>query len=179
VETGANILVKAIGSLSYVLNSSKGRDKILALIQYVSSLYKNCMKDFLAKNSIRKWPVSVRNAKAVETSMQSSRKIFRFLRWLEVLVSMEQLLRLSNKPPLLKLLIMVNLCASYLYYVLDNIVWAVQIGIVHKMISNVNVQWRSTKDVCAMIRRLSNLTIRFLDTQKSLQKESTLISQLQ
>jgi hypothetical protein len=95
------------------------------------------MKDYLTEMNISELPVSVVNAKAIESSMQNSRKIFRFLRWLEVLVSIEQLLRFSTKPRLMKLLMLVNLCASYLYYVLDNIVWAVQIGIVNKVVRNV------------------------------------------
>jgi hypothetical protein len=101
---GAYFIANAIGSFAYVLNSSKGRDKFLALMQYITQLYKSCMKDYLEKNAIRQWPISVRNAKAIETSLSSSRKIFRFLRFLEVSVEIENLIRFSNKSIPLKLI---------------------------------------------------------------------------
>jgi hypothetical protein len=61
---------------------------------------------------------------------------------------------------------MVNLSASFLYYILDNIVWAVSIGIVNKSVHNINLKWKSTKDICSMIRRLTNVIYSVTKTRR-------------
>ena len=50
---GVNFIANAIGTFSYVMDSGKGRDKLLALFQYTASLYKNCMDYSLKKQGIK------------------------------------------------------------------------------------------------------------------------------
>ena len=70
-------------STSQVLQSSRGRDKVLAFMQYSAKLYKECMSDYLSSKRIREWPISVRNSKGLNGSMKTGRKLFRLFRWLE------------------------------------------------------------------------------------------------
>ena len=76
--------------------------------------------------------MNVKNARAIEMSMSNSRKVFRFMRFFVVLVDMENLLRFSNKKTHIKTLMMINLISSFWYYLLDNVVWAVSIGVVNR-----------------------------------------------
>ena len=38
---GVNFIANAIGTFAYVMDSGKGRDKLLAVFQFTASLYKN------------------------------------------------------------------------------------------------------------------------------------------
>ena len=55
---GANTVANAIGIFAYMINSNKGRDKMLSVFQYLASLYRNCMIDFMTKNQVKVLPLS-------------------------------------------------------------------------------------------------------------------------
>lgn len=83
------------------------------------------------------------------------------------MVDMENCVRFSTKRLAHKTLIMINLLASFGYNILDNIVWAVSIGLINKRFSNINLKWKSTKDVCSMIRAISNVFLSIVNTRRS------------
>lgn len=129
------------------------------------------MASFIAKHGIAQYPVNVTNAKAIEMSMSNSRKVFRFLRFFVVLVEAENLIRFSNKKSYLKALILINLIYSFSYYLLDNVVWAVSVGIINRTISKFNLKWKKSKDTCGIGRVITNLIISIIAARNSIIKE--------
>ena len=60
--------------------------------------------------------------------MSKSRKIFRFLKFIEILRNFPIILK-SKKYWMIKLIILKMGIAKFFYYVLDNFLWAVNVGV--------------------------------------------------
>lgn len=158
-------------SISQVLYTSKGREAFLALLQYCAELYKECMKDYTFYNAAEHWTNSVQNARSVEHSMSSGRKMIRLFRFLDEVGEIERLLDRTGKWQVLPVLQLLSHACSFLYYVLDNLVLASSIGVISHVIAAINVRWKSTKDMSSLIRVLLAVTIACLslrDTRKSI-----------
>lgn len=65
--------------------SSKGRDKVFALAQYLVELYIKCMASSkLYKKEVKLGQIeSVRLAKLVKNNISSGRKVFKFLKFVD------------------------------------------------------------------------------------------------
>jgi hypothetical protein len=61
--------------------------------------------------------------------MSQGRKIFKFLKFLDEVKNIEHFLRTTKKPLLLKILITLSHVSSFFYYILDNTLWAIAMGI--------------------------------------------------
>ncbi|CAG9331290.1 unnamed protein product [Blepharisma stoltei] len=174
---GSQLILYFSTCVSHVLRSSRGRDKILGVVQHLSDLYKNCMIDYLAENRIREWPIILRNAKIINESMKNGRKIFRLLRWIEELGSIGK----NTKGPYDAIIILklVRHIAGAIYYILDNLVWVAQIGVISKVITNANWKWESTKDAASFVRYILLLIINLFSVRKRRAKETELIEELE
>jgi hypothetical protein len=64
-----------------LLNSSKGRDKFLQLLQYLSNVYVTCMRESpeYGAQVREKMNPQVNKVKKFESSLSNSRKVFRLL----------------------------------------------------------------------------------------------------
>ena len=60
--------------------------------------------------------------------MSNGRKIFRFLKFLDEIKNIKKALN-SNKPKWLKVMMGLSEISSFFYYVLDNILWGINIGV--------------------------------------------------
>lgn len=60
--------------------------------------------------------------------MNKSRKIFRFLKFIEVLRNISMVIK-SKKHWLIKLILVKMGIAKFFYYLLDNLLWAINIGV--------------------------------------------------
>ena len=72
--------------------------------------------------------LSVRVATRIEQSMSNGRKIFRFLKFLDEIKSIKKALS-SKKPIWLKVMMTLSNISSFFYYLLDNILWGINIGV--------------------------------------------------
>lgn len=61
--------------------------------------------------------------------MSQGRKIFRFLKFLDELKTIQNFLKTTNKPLILKVLITLRHVSSFFYYILDNTLWGVKTGV--------------------------------------------------
>jgi hypothetical protein len=170
VQSMGSFWLDCITYITAILNTSKGRDKILGLIQYSCFLYKECMKDYLTNQKIRDWPVSLKNAKNIQVSMTNGRKIFRFLKWLDEIPKIMKCISDPNADRVVLLKLFSHTC-SLLYYFFDNLVWAASIGIISKMITFVNVKWAVSKDFMSLIRCIVEIMISALVTKRAIQYE--------
>lgn len=159
-------------SISQVLYTSQGREAFLALLQYCAELYKECMKDYTYFNAAEHWTNSVQNARSVEHSMSSGRKMIRLFRFLDEVGAIERLLERTGTWQVLSVLQLLSHSCSFLYYVLDNLVLASSIGVISHVIAAINVRWKSTKDMSSLVRVLLAISISCLNlrnTQQSIQ----------
>jgi hypothetical protein len=164
-------------SVSNILSSTRGREKVLSLIQYAAQLYKETMKSYVLYKDIES-PISLKNAKSIESSMSNGRKLFRVLMFVDEYANIEKIVKtrnLYNEDGALKLL---SHCASFVYYILDNLVWAADIGIINKFIYNANIKWKRTKDLASLTRCICELILSFFNIRETQKKLKLLESQL-
>ena len=172
----SQLLVYFSTSVSHILKQSHGRDKILGLIQNISDLYKQCMLEYLSLYHIREWPLSVRNAQALQVSMKSGRKFFRLLRWLEEMSRVEGKLKQNLKPVIL--LQLIRHIAGVWYYFLDNLMWIIQIGILSEPLEASSSRLESTKDALSLTRYILRIVIFLMTSHSKAGKERQLRMEL-
>lgn len=149
-KQGSYLILFVSSNASLLLRSTRGRDKLLGVVQYIADLYKQCMIDYLAFFRIRDWPLSLKNAKAIQESMKDGRKIFRLFRWMEELSGIGEKLRKPGDIVVgLKLL---KNAIGCIYYIIDNLLWIARIGVISKTILYANLRLESTKDVASILR---------------------------
>lgn len=135
-------------SISHLLKSSKGRDKLCGVLQYFADFYCVCVKNsnipevrnlflwvfflelfflifsIFSNNMI----ISAIVALKIKSSMSQARKVFRFLRFFEEIKRIVNTFE-SKKTWHIKLLLLFSHVMSFLYYIHDNILWGINIGI--------------------------------------------------
>ena len=161
VFSPASMVSVTANSLSNVLSTTKGREKFLALIQYLADLYKESMRAYLLEKPSDDIPVSLKNAKSIERSMRNGRKLFRVLMFVDEYANIEKTLQTVDGWPWDKVVKILSHCASFVYFILDNLVWAADIGIINKLIYNANIKWKSTKDLASLWKVIFELILSF------------------
>ena len=128
------------------MKTSKGRDKICGVMQYLADFYATCIKHsnipeivelyqfpllfipFLFSFFSNDLILSANISSKIKDSMSQARKIFRFLNFLSELTKLQQVLK-KKKHPALKFLMVFSHIFSFCYYINDNILWAINIGL--------------------------------------------------
>ena len=164
----AQIIVKEaaydIGIVSDIMLTSKGRDKVFALAQYLFDLYVKCMtyseayRDQVKKGRIQ----SVVTAKMVKQNLSSGRKVFKFLKFVDEYNLLYQLIvgspegdnekhSKAKERIVLFLSIFQKFCGMF-YYLLDNLVWIANMGAINKDMINKKLKWKTVKDFFALLK---------------------------
>lgn len=154
-----------------LLRSSRGRYKLFGIIQCAAALYKDCMLDYLASYRIKEWPSNVRNSKTLQDAMKNGQKVFRLLRWIEEIGSIDR--SLNKAADLLSFLTFLRHLFSIFYYVFDNIVWVAEAGVISKYISDPLWKWENAKNVFSLMRYFLLVVITMLKTNKIVTKEKS------
>ncbi|CAG9334080.1 unnamed protein product [Blepharisma stoltei] len=174
---GSYLILFISSNVSHLLRSTRGRDKLLGVVQYLADLYKQCMLDYLSSLRIRDWPLSVRNSKAIQESMKDGRKIFRLFRWMEELSGFGEKIR---KP--MDVVLILKLLKHFIgtiYYLIDNLLWIARIGVISKVILYANLRLESTKDVVAFARSALRILINLATAHKRYIKEKDILQELE
>lgn len=164
-------------SVSNILSSTRGREKFLSLIQYAAQLYKETMKSYVRFKDIDS-PVSLKNAKSIERSMSNGRKLFRVLMFVDEYANIEKIIKTININNWNEGLKLLSHCASFVFYILDNLVWAADIGIISKFIYHANFKWKRTKDLASFTRCICELILSCFNMKETRNKIKILQSQL-
>ena len=147
-------------TFSNLIQTSKGRDKVFSLAQYLISLYEKCMESSneygpqVTAGEIE----SVLLAKFVRQNISSGRSAFKFLKFLDEYRAVKFLLGegRSKQPNLLAyFLCVVHKTAGMFYYLLHNIVWLANMGAIYRHLIENTLGWRDIKDSFSL---LSNVT---------------------
>ena len=97
--------------------------------------------------------------------MQGGRKIFKFLKFLDEVGAIQKLLK-KDESPFTTLKIFTH-AASFFYYVLDNILWGITIGVLSDLFDVNSIQkWKDRKDFFSFARNIFHLFITFLKILK-------------
>lgn len=110
------------------MSSSRGRDKICGIFQYFAKMIALSAMDsnivsVRADFDELKMPVHFIALK-VWKNLSQARKIFRFLKFIDVIEDLVELAHSQRENrPLLKMLKLFSKTFSFFYFILDNIVW--------------------------------------------------------
>ncbi|OMJ90346.1 hypothetical protein SteCoe_7255 [Stentor coeruleus] len=152
----------ATNSISTLIKTTKGKEKLLALIQYISELFKITMMDYVKNNDISTYPIHLLNTIQVEKSMKNGRKLMRVLMFTDDLGALERSWKNRDKFNIMEALQVFMSIANIVYYLLDNLVWCADIGIISKFIAHANIKWKDTKDMSSLARCVIGLTLSFI-----------------
>jgi len=170
----ASVVTKTANSLTAIMESSKGKDRLLSIIQYSADLYKDCMKDYIAERNIVEWPLSMRNAKSIKKAMSQGRKIFRLFKFMDEIANADAHFQRGHRLNSLLILQCVNDFFSFWYYVTDNIVWFASIGLIGKYIVRLQIKWKVIKDSISLVRNVIDVLMCVLIVHKSISVERRL-----
>lgn len=170
---GSQLILYISSSITQILKSSRGRYKIFGIIQYLAALYKDCKIDYLNSYRIRDWPRNVRNSIILQDSVKTGRKVFRLLRWIEEIGSIDKNLKKATEP--ISVMKFLRHLIGIFYYISDNLVWVAEAGVTHKYISEMSWKWENTKNVLSLIRYFLLMIITVLKAKKyqKMEEEAT------
>lgn len=117
-----------VSAFTMMMKTCKGRDKICSVIQYLADFYYNCNKyseipEVLAAfRSNEHAPAIV--AYRVRATMKNTRKIFKFLKFIDQMASIIKNLS-SKKPVYLKCVVILEHLMAFFSNLFDNIIWGI------------------------------------------------------
>ena len=165
-------------SISHIMKSTKGKERMLAFVQYSAELFKITMTDHLESHRKRAYPLSLKNAKNIEKSMKNGRKLMRVLMFLDELSAIEKLLKTYRFWDIVSVLQLLSNVAGTVFYLLDNLVWCSDIGIINQTIHALNFKWKNTKDIAACTRATLQVIISVIGAFRILTKQRVYSEQL-
>eukprot|EP01017_Pseudomicrothorax_dubius_P034790 TRINITY_DN4803_c0_g1_i4.p1 TRINITY_DN4803_c0_g1~~TRINITY_DN4803_c0_g1_i4.p1 ORF type:complete len:212 (+),score=37.04 TRINITY_DN4803_c0_g1_i4:28-663(+) len=155
-----------ISTASFVgtqMSSSKGRDKICSLIQYLAQFYFEChnhssipeVRELIKQKKISSYRIAVN----IESSMSSGRKIFRFLKFMDEIAEVSKVAKLKKKLSR-KILMIIGHLASAVYFFLDNTVWFASVGFFKDFFTDPMISYlKYRKDLFSFVRLITNLCL--------------------
>ena len=149
----------------YIMRKTSGRDKLCALIQAIAKLNASGLEGDTQAFLI--W-------RAVEGSMRDGRKIFKFLKWIESAQKMRWCCErtfssfFKGGPAFLTLTHALDILAYFLatnYYLLDNLLWCTQVGLLRSKVIPANqrllwVGFRNNGKVVSVLGGLSGIKLK-------------------
>jgi Peroxisomal biogenesis factor 11 (PEX11) len=157
-------------SISNLIKTTKGKERLLALAQYSAELFKLTMQDYVKKSAIQPYPVHLINAIQVEKSMKNGRKLMRVLMFTDDLGALEKMFQNRHQVGIFEIIQICFNLANIIYYILDNLVWCADIGIISKFIAHANIRWKDTKDMSSLCRCVLGLILSLITSSKTFDK---------
>ncbi|CDW81009.1 pex11 domain containing protein [Stylonychia lemnae] len=176
-----NVMAYEVMQLSNVMSSSRGRDKICALIQYIVQLYVNCMKysqeyhDLVELNEIS----SVLIGRRVVDQISSGRKVFKFLKFVDEIKNVVDLFgkKGAKNGQLVRIMSLFARVCGFFYYLLDNVVWFSNMGMISKTAFN-KMKWKRLKDIFTLAKNWSEVIKSIIIWYYAVQEENRINEEL-
>jgi len=117
-----------VSAFTMIMKTCKGRDKICSVIQYLAEFYYSCNKYSEIQKVVVEFTAG-RNQGAniaykLRGTMKNTRKIFKFLKFIDQISSILKNLE-SKKPIYLKLVVILEHLMAFFSNIFDNIIWGV------------------------------------------------------
>lgn len=156
-------------SLSEIMNTWNGRDKLLAIIQYSCGVYVQALKKTHPMEENIKFD-SYQRSKRVKDNLSSGRKVFRLLKFSDEIANIIAHARGPNKNNFLQEILFYSsgIC-SFFYYLLDNIIWLSSKKF--KLLGKI-------KDIFSLMRCLFEICKWLYELANDLKKEETILKKL-
>lgn len=171
---------------SDIMATSKGRDKVFSLYQYIIDLYVKCMASSELYGDYVKMDLiyTVRAAKLVKDNISSGRKVFKFLKFIDEYNAFIELFAKGGKIEVddfkkraVSTFSKLTKFAGIFYYLFDNFVWIADMGAIRKEIIESVINYRNVKDMfsllknsCETLKSLINANISFTKQRQLDQK---------
>ena len=154
-------VAEGVSSLTTLMKTCRGRGKICSSLQYLAALYYSCNKyselDVVRERFAEGLSVSADIAFKTKESMRSARKVFKFLKFIEMFNSLIHLLD-SKKPFYMTMIKFVGLLIAIVNNIIDNLLWGINIGVLSSVIDQPTFKkWKATKYSTDLLRLLSKL----------------------
>jgi len=146
-------------ALATLIQGTHGREKMCALLQYTFEFYYNCMVTSEETWNHSHWSVEL--AFNVSRNVSSSRKMLKFLQFMESLKK-SYLFQVdkTNKSLSDRIIEQTRIISSFFLYLADNIVWLSNIGLISVNVVEgygYRLPWLVIKDFFACIKNISGL----------------------
>ncbi|CAD8153863.1 unnamed protein product [Paramecium octaurelia] len=173
-------VARKVSIVSLFMQTTKGRDKICCLIQYLADLYEACIKfsnipEIQAASSDM---FSKKIASRIRESMKNGRKIFKFLKFFDSIRCLSNI-HAKNKPKYYKITTSIMHVCNFFYYIMDHIIWGINIGVLNEIVS---LKAKSTikgyKDSFSLAKALLKLLKSFFDYKIIYDKEMELVKEI-
>jgi Peroxisomal biogenesis factor 11 (PEX11) len=171
---GSQIILFVLNNIGKLLTVSKGRDKILGLVQHICDLYKQCMLEYIAAYRVKEWPLSIKNSHALQVSVKNARKFLRLLKWIEEIGRVEE--KLKNSFEVVILLKVTRHFIGMCYYLVDNALWFNHIGVTSEYLDQNFLE--NIKDSFSLLRYLLRMIIFSLTSHEKAALEKKLSIEL-
>ena len=119
-------LMSLLKRLLKVMSSSRGRDKLCGLIQYVCRLL--AVSALGRYKDLTEMPVR-QSAYFLWQNLSNTRKVFRFLKFLEVFDDILALSSSTSAQRSFYFLEIIKLATSFFYFLLDNFIWLTRVNV--------------------------------------------------
>lgn len=170
-------------AIATLIQGTHGREKMCAVLQYAFEIYYSCMISSEQEWNHTHWSVNL--AFNVSRNVSSSRKMLKFLQFMEslkksYLFQVDQ----KNKSLTYKVIEQTRIISSFFLYLADNIVWLSNIGLISANVVEgygYRLPWLVIKDLFAFIKNVSGLIkaiITLIRRQRKLNQLNDQIKQL-
>ena len=171
LNSNVKVLATSASSISTIMSSSKGRDKICALIQTAANFFIHCIKysniDSIQAEFNSNTITSYQIGEKIKESMSKGRKIFKFLKFLQEIKGLQKNMKKKKRLAYKLLSMSINIMAFF-YYLLDNILWGIDIGVLSNAVNkNTESIYKGYKNrfsymkfVLKIIKNVINLVLR-------------------
>lgn len=121
---------------------------------------------------------SVVVCKRVIEQLSSGRKVFKFLKFVDEFKNIFDLFLKEKKHGFFVFLVeLVGKVCGFFYYLLDNVVWIANIGMIKKFVFK-NVKWKRIKDLFTLVKNWASLIKSLLVWYRSIMQEKKIIEEL-
>lgn len=117
-----------VSAFTMIMKTCKGRDKICAVIQYIAEFYYSCNKYSEIREVIEEFRnganVGANVAFKLRATMKNTRKIFKFLKFIDQISSIIKNIE-SKKPLYLKIVAILENLMAFFSNLFDNMIWSI------------------------------------------------------
>ena len=153
-------MASTVSSFTMLMKTCKGRDKFCSLIQYTADFYYNCNKyseiDAVQYSFNEGTNHSANLALKLRSSMKNSRKIFKFLKFIDQISSI--LKQISSKKPIyMKVVAILEHVMACISSFFDNIIWGINIEVLDYWFSSHYKTFKANKyffSLCKVIFKM-------------------------
>ncbi len=144
-----------VSAFTMIMKTCKGRDKICAVIQYIAEFYYSCNKYSEIASVVKKFSegrnVSANVAFKLRATMKNTRKIFKFLKFIDQISSMIKNIE-SKKPLYLKAVTILENLMAFFSNLFDNIIWGINTDILSVWYSSKLWQFKANKYFFSLLK---------------------------